>query len=51
MTLYQTFAEVFLFFALSKTLGYMLLPSNFLIGLGLFGAMLLMTRFAGWGAG
>jgi uncharacterized SAM-binding protein YcdF (DUF218 family) len=37
---------VFLFFAISKTIGYMLLPSNFLIGLGLFGAILLLTRFA-----
>ena len=35
-----------MFFALSKTVGYMLLPSNFLIGLGLFGALLLLTRFA-----
>jgi len=35
-----------LFFALSKTVGYMLIPSNFLIGLGLFGAALLLTRFA-----
>jgi uncharacterized SAM-binding protein YcdF (DUF218 family) len=34
------------FFALSKTLGVMLLPSNFLIGLGLIGAVLLLTRFA-----
>jgi uncharacterized SAM-binding protein YcdF (DUF218 family) len=33
-------------FALSKTVGYLLLPSNFLIGLGLFGALLLLTRFA-----
>jgi uncharacterized SAM-binding protein YcdF (DUF218 family) len=33
-----------LFFALSKTLGVMLLPSNFLIGLGLVGAALLFTR-------
>ena len=31
---------------ISKTVGYMLLPSNFLIGLGLFGAILLLTRFA-----
>jgi uncharacterized SAM-binding protein YcdF (DUF218 family) len=46
MTLYQTAQEVFLFFALSKTLGIMLLPTNFLIGLGLFGAVLLFTRFA-----
>jgi uncharacterized SAM-binding protein YcdF (DUF218 family) len=37
---------VFLFFFLSKTLGYLLLPSNFLIGLGLVGALLLPTRFA-----
>jgi uncharacterized SAM-binding protein YcdF (DUF218 family) len=35
-----------LFFALSKTLGVMLLPSNFLIGLGLIGLALLFTRFA-----
>jgi uncharacterized SAM-binding protein YcdF (DUF218 family) len=34
-----------LFFVLSKTLGIMLLPSNFLIGLGLLGAVLLATRF------
>jgi uncharacterized SAM-binding protein YcdF (DUF218 family) len=42
---------VFLFFALSKTVGFMLLPTNFLIGLGLLGAILLLTRFAraGWG--
>jgi uncharacterized SAM-binding protein YcdF (DUF218 family) len=46
MTLYQTFAGVFLFFALSKTVGYMALPTNFLIGLGLLGAILLLTRFA-----
>jgi uncharacterized SAM-binding protein YcdF (DUF218 family) len=38
-----------LFFALSKTLGIMLLPSNFLIGLGLAGAVLLLTRFASVG--
>jgi uncharacterized SAM-binding protein YcdF (DUF218 family) len=46
MTLYQSFAGVFLFFALSKTAGYMLLPSNFLIGLGLLGAILRVTRLA-----
>ena len=34
-----------MFFVISKTVGYMLLPSNFLIGLGLFGAILLLTRF------
>ena len=38
-----------MFFALSKTLGVMLLPTNFLIGLGLFGALLLFTRFASFG--
>src|ERR1700737_1706403 len=35
-----------LFFVLSKTLGIMLLPTNFLIGIGLLGALLLATRFA-----
>lgn len=35
-----------MFFALSKTIGLMLLPVNFLIGLGLFGALLLLTRWA-----
>jgi uncharacterized SAM-binding protein YcdF (DUF218 family) len=35
-----------LFFFLSKTVGYLLLPSNFLIGIGLVGAVLLATRFA-----
>jgi uncharacterized SAM-binding protein YcdF (DUF218 family) len=49
MTLYRTGQEVFLFFALSKTLGVMLLPTNFLIGLGLVGAVLLFTRFASRG--
>jgi uncharacterized SAM-binding protein YcdF (DUF218 family) len=49
MTLYQHPQEVFLFFALSKTLGVMLLPTNFLIGLGLLGAVLLFTRFASLG--
>ena len=38
-----------LFFALSKTLGIMSLPSNFLIGLGLVGVVLLFTRFASLG--
>jgi uncharacterized SAM-binding protein YcdF (DUF218 family) len=33
-----------LFFVLSKTLGIMLLPTNFLIGVGLIGAILLATR-------
>jgi uncharacterized SAM-binding protein YcdF (DUF218 family) len=35
-----------LFFFLSKTVGYLLLPTNFLIGLGLLGAVLLATRCA-----
>jgi uncharacterized SAM-binding protein YcdF (DUF218 family) len=38
-----------LFFVLSKTLGIMLLPVNFLIGIGLLGAILLVTRFASLG--
>ena len=37
--------DLFLFFLLSKTLGIMLLPTNFLIGLGVVGALLLATRF------
>jgi len=45
MTLYQTLREDSLFFVLSKTLGFMLMPSNFLIGLGTIGAILLMTRW------
>jgi uncharacterized SAM-binding protein YcdF (DUF218 family) len=40
-----------LFFVLSKTIGIMLLPTNFLIGLGLAGALLLATRFARLGRG
>jgi uncharacterized SAM-binding protein YcdF (DUF218 family) len=35
-----------LFFVLSKTLGVMLLPTNFLLGAGLLGAFLLATRLA-----
>ncbi len=35
-----------MFFALSKTIGIALLPDNFLIGIGLFGAILLATRWA-----
>src|SRR4051794_12941806 len=38
-----------LFFILSKTLGYLLLPTNFLICVGTIGAMLLVTRFASLG--
>jgi uncharacterized SAM-binding protein YcdF (DUF218 family) len=34
------------FFLLSKTLGTMLLPVNFLIGIGVLGAILLSTRWA-----
>jgi uncharacterized SAM-binding protein YcdF (DUF218 family) len=41
--------EVVLFFALSKTIGVMLLPANFLIGIGLVGLLLLLTRFAPFG--
>jgi len=37
------------FFLLSKTLGIMLLPANFLIGAGLIGAILLATRRAALG--
>jgi uncharacterized SAM-binding protein YcdF (DUF218 family) len=33
------------FFVLSKTLGVMALPQNFLIGLSVLGSLLLMTRF------
>jgi uncharacterized SAM-binding protein YcdF (DUF218 family) len=35
-----------LFFFLSKTVGHLLLPTNFLIGLGVLGAVLLLTRFS-----
>jgi uncharacterized SAM-binding protein YcdF (DUF218 family) len=35
-----------LFFALSKTVGVMLLPTNLLIGVGIAGLILLLTRFA-----
>lgn len=35
-----------MFFILSKTLGAMLLPTNLLIGMGVVGAILLLTRFA-----
>jgi uncharacterized SAM-binding protein YcdF (DUF218 family) len=38
-----------MFFVLSKTLGLMLLPTNFLIGVGLIGAILLATRRAALG--
>ena len=38
--------DIPLFFLLTKTLGIMLLPINFLIGLGLLGAVLLATRFS-----
>jgi hypothetical protein len=33
-----------LFFVLSKTLGYLLLPTNFLIAIGFVGAILMVTR-------
>jgi uncharacterized SAM-binding protein YcdF (DUF218 family) len=35
-----------LFFVLSKTIGVMLIPTNFLIGVGLLGVLLLLTRLA-----
>lgn len=38
-----------MFFVLSKTIGIALLPANFLIGIGLLGAILLATRLAGFG--
>ena len=38
-----------MFFILSKTLGFLLLPTNFLIGVGFIGAILLLTRFASLG--
>jgi uncharacterized SAM-binding protein YcdF (DUF218 family) len=38
-----------MFFVLSKTLGVMLLPTNFLIVLGVAGALLLASRFAALG--
>jgi uncharacterized SAM-binding protein YcdF (DUF218 family) len=34
-----------LFFVLSKTIGVTLIPTNFLIGIGLLGVLLLLTRF------
>ena len=37
---------IVVFFILSKTLGVLLLPINFLIGVGLLGAILLATRLA-----
>jgi uncharacterized SAM-binding protein YcdF (DUF218 family) len=37
------------FFLLSKTLGIMLLPVNFLVGVGVLGAILVATRWAGLG--
>jgi uncharacterized SAM-binding protein YcdF (DUF218 family) len=38
-----------LFFVLSKTIGIALLPANFLIGIGVLGAILLATRLASVG--
>jgi uncharacterized SAM-binding protein YcdF (DUF218 family) len=38
-----------LFFVLSKTLGYLLLPTNLLIAVGFVGAVLMVTRFASIG--
>src|SRR5579863_5464898 len=49
MTLYQTIQGPPVFFFLSKTLGTMLLPVNLLIGMGVVGAILLVTRRAVFG--
>ena len=38
-----------MFFVLSKTVGFLLLPTNLLIGIGLVGAVLMVTRFASLG--
>lgn len=38
-----------MFFFLSKTIGKMLLPTNFLIGIGVIGALLLATRWTSLG--
>jgi len=38
-----------LFFVLSKTIGYLLLPTNLLIAIGFVGAILMVTRFASLG--
>jgi uncharacterized SAM-binding protein YcdF (DUF218 family) len=38
--------KALMFFALAKIVGFVLLPSNLLIALGLVGAVLLLTRFA-----
>jgi uncharacterized SAM-binding protein YcdF (DUF218 family) len=38
-----------LFFVLSKTLGIMLIPTNFLLGIGVLGVILLATRLASLG--
>jgi len=38
-----------MFFVVSKTFGLLLLPTNFLVALGLLAALLLPTRFAGLG--
>src|SRR6186997_3085221 len=35
-----------MFYVLSKILGFLLVPSNFMIGLGLVGVLLLPTRYA-----
>jgi uncharacterized SAM-binding protein YcdF (DUF218 family) len=52
-TAYDAVAEfsrgLALFFLLSKTLGTMLLPTNFLIALGVAGALLLASRFSSLG--
>jgi uncharacterized SAM-binding protein YcdF (DUF218 family) len=51
MTLYRIIQGANLFFLLSKTLGIMIMPTNFLIELGLLGVLLLATRFVRLGRG
>ena len=38
-----------MFFTLSKTIGFLLLPTNFLVGIGFVGAILMVTRLASLG--
>ncbi|MET0676111.1 MAG: YdcF family protein, partial [Bradyrhizobium sp.] len=38
-----------MFFVLSKTLGFLILPTNLLIGVGVVGAVLMFTRLASLG--
>jgi len=49
MTLYQTFQEASLVFCALQNARHCALATNFLIGIGVFGAILLATRFASLG--